>query len=207
MSDSRERQEEEAWSGEEDELIPSCSQNLHHTDEIDGGNGQIPRGKQQHQQQKPGISATDRRKGKTNTKENDKKGGSKVNRRKMQEKADQILLSSIGKFRKHLEGTKNIATDTIIRRSAAPFPYDGKDFGGSPSSLYLCFRPPSIPPASDSPGKEELDAPAGAVDTANPRKPNHSSHYFFVKSLIEKNKFYSPECNPHRKVTGGSHAR
>ncbi|KAK8965118.1 hypothetical protein KSP40_PGU016224 [Platanthera guangdongensis] len=191
MSDSGERQEEEAWSGEEDELIPSCSRNLHHTDEIDGGDGQIPRGKQQQQQQqKPGISTTDRRKGKTNTKENDKKEGSKINRRKMQEKADQILLSSIGKFRKHLDGTKNIATDTIIRRSAAPFPYDGEDFGGSPSSLYLCFRPPSIPPASDS-----------------PRKPNHSSHYFFVKSLIEKNKFYSPECNPHRKVTGGSHAK
>lgn len=183
MSDSREGEEED------DELIARWGRNLHHADENKDGDDQIDCEQLQQQPWAPSEQ-----KGK-NKKEKDKKMNCNSNRRKMGAKANKFL----SRFDKHLQDTKNKTTEAVARRSAPPFPYNGEDFGGSPSCCH-CFLRPSIFPFSSSQIHIETAATAitpGAVNTA---KPKRSSYYDILKSLIEKNEFYSPECNSHRDI-------
>ncbi|KAH0461661.1 hypothetical protein IEQ34_009236 [Dendrobium chrysotoxum] len=144
MSDSREGEEEEGLTREDDELLKRCSRNLHHADEEKYSDDQIDR-ELQHQQP---WASLDQRKGKN--KKKDRKVNSSSNRRKMQAKAKKFLFSSLSRFDKDLDDTKNKTTAATTRRSAPPFPYNGEDFGGS-SSRYVCFLRPLIPPSSTSP--------------------------------------------------------
>ncbi|KAI0510639.1 hypothetical protein KFK09_011247 [Dendrobium nobile] len=122
----------------------------------------------------------------------------------MQAKAKKFLLSRLSGFDKELEDSKNKTTAATARRSAPPFPYNGEDFGGSPSR-YVCFLRPLIPPSSTSPAHSGSAATAKTPGAVNTPKPKSSSYYDFVKSLIEKNDFYSPECNAHGEIRTSKH--
>ncbi|KAL0918858.1 hypothetical protein M5K25_010900 [Dendrobium thyrsiflorum] len=190
-----EGEQEEGLTGEDDELLKRCSRNFSHADDENDSDDQIDR-ELQHQQTWVSL---DQRKGKN--KKKDRKVNSSSNRRKMQAKAKKFFQSRLSRFDKDLEDTKNKTTAATARRSAPPFPYNEEDFGGSPSR-YVCFLRPLIPPSSTSPGTAATAKTPGAVNTP---KPKSSSYYDFVKSLIEKNDFYSSECNVHREIRTSKH--
>ncbi|KAG0452262.1 hypothetical protein HPP92_026041 [Vanilla planifolia] len=133
---------------------------------------------------------------KTVKNEKEKKRGSHGHKRKIQAKAKQIVLSPLRQFDKHLAKTNKVFIESSIQQTRPPFPYDGEDFGGSPS-CYRCFVQSYVPP---------LDLPirlkaVDNSDAAKTSKPKPSDYYCFVKSLIEKNGFYSTDCNSHRAIT------
>uniref|UniRef100_A0A5B7BQZ7 Uncharacterized protein n=1 Tax=Davidia involucrata TaxID=16924 RepID=A0A5B7BQZ7_DAVIN len=59
----------------------------------------------------------------------------------------------------------------------------GKRFCGGGGGCYLCFRKP-----------QTLDSPVES-QTSDPNNPEFTCE--MLKALIEKNDFYSKECNPH----------
>ncbi|PKA65672.1 hypothetical protein AXF42_Ash013086 [Apostasia shenzhenica] len=131
-----------------------------------------------------------------------KNGRSTGTRRKIQGKAEQVILSPFRRFGNHLDDSKKKMKNMMARRSPPRFIYDGEEFRGRPS-CHLCFLQPSIPPPAALPAHLKPGSAAVGPDAARKGKSKPSSYYHFVKSLIEKNDFYSSECNVHRDISDG----
>ncbi|KAG0496522.1 hypothetical protein HPP92_001213 [Vanilla planifolia] len=117
MSDNREIQEEqEAWSREENELIPRRGIHLHRE------------GSEDETKQQQAKTTEDWYKGKRI--KGEKKRFSHGNRRKMLKKVKQILLFPLRRLENHLGSSKEKISASSTRRCSYRFPYDGEEYGG-----------------------------------------------------------------------------
>ncbi|KAI0493409.1 hypothetical protein KFK09_023525 [Dendrobium nobile] len=175
MSDRRNGGEDESSRGELDELIPRNRGPSDHEEEEEEEDGI------QCEKTKLLLEISENQR-KESDEEKQKQVSFHGNQKKVRSKVKRILLTPFRQFNKHREGKKKKAADR--RCCKAPFPYDGEDFGGRPPSCYP--RVPSLP------HKTRTDTTMA--------KPETSSYYYFSKSFIEKNDFYSPDCNVHRDI-------
>ncbi|KAM5560832.1 hypothetical protein ABKV19_021802 [Rosa sericea] len=97
-------------------------------------------------------------------------------------KAKQVVLSPFTKAKKQLP--RRNRTAAAASSSCSPFS-SGKRFGvrGGNQGCYLCFMQPLTVDSSVEP------------PSSDPNSPNFT--YGKLRSLIEKNDFYSRECNYH----------
>lgn len=101
-------------------------------------------------------------------------------------KAKQVVLQQFSKAKKQLHNRRH---RRALRSSSGSAPAiasraSGKTIrGGTGTGCYFCFMRPQV-----------VESPNGSPTS----DPNDSSFtYAMLKTLIEKNDFYSKECNPH----------
>lgn len=105
-------------------------------------------------------------------------------------KARRVVLSPFNKIkaskqlprRKHTRTSSSSLAETKVSGSSGK----GIGGGGVGKGCYFCFKRPLT-----------MESPAESR-TSDPNDPNFT--YDMLKSLIEKNDFYSPECNPHLDI-------
>ncbi|XP_042455071.1 uncharacterized protein LOC122039580 [Zingiber officinale] len=110
-------------------------------------------------------------------------------RKKKKERVKRFLSHPIRQLEELYIDNKNKRKERRLgRQPSVPFPYAYDDPATS-IVCYSCLRPPPI--SDDFPPGEILEATT---------KPSLSSYRDFLKSMLEKNDFYSKECNVHRDV-------
>ncbi|KAG2719677.1 hypothetical protein I3760_02G000800 [Carya illinoinensis] len=100
-------------------------------------------------------------------------------------KAKLVVLRPFTKAKKQLLRKMNKRTSSSSRSAAENAGTSGKRFGcvGRGKGCYFCSTQP-----------QTLESPTGSC-ASDPNSPNFT--YDMLKAFIEKNDFYSKECNPH----------
>ncbi|XP_041002260.1 uncharacterized protein LOC121247862 [Juglans microcarpa x Juglans regia] len=100
-------------------------------------------------------------------------------------KAKQVVLRPFTKAKKQLHRKMNKRTSSSSCSAVANAENSGKRIGcvGRRKGCYFCSTQP-----------QTLESPTGSC-ASDPNSPNFT--YDMLKAFIEKNDFYSKECNPH----------